>query len=398
MASATTLNPTPRNRVRDEMPPSPTRTSDSIRAAAERLIAGASGILLIGSSVQTSAAVGDLLAFARAALGHRLQPVRFPAATGTPALLRDVVGRAYEARPDAATRLLIVVAQADALSLEVLRELEIAAEAASVYGGLQFLFTSSEDLASLWKGDHLANLSATLHDPLHLVAESDEPGLLATYGSLGAPEEPETWPDEGPRRRLRVRTLVAILVVLALAALVVGIGYQQRVPLLSLLSSAVTPGPVPSTPVRDRPAQAPPVVTRPAQAPSRSAPVAGTRSTASRSEAVMAQPAIVPPVAVRGVQPAIRLSVPAPGASFAAAPVAPIAPTVIAPPAPTAAVVPGASLLLIAEPGDTLPKLYARVYQGMTPPPYADVAAVNPERIKPGDHLMFPAPPNGWRP
>jgi hypothetical protein len=94
------------------------------------------------------------------------------------------------------------------------------------------------------------------------------------------------------------------------------------------------------------------------------------------------------------LQPAIRLSVQAPGGSFAAAPLASIPATEIAP----ATVVPGASLLLIAEPGDTLPKLYAKVYQGMTPPPYSEVTAVNPAQIKPGDHLMFPTPPNGWRP
>lgn len=380
--------------MRDEVRSSPSRTADAFRWAAERLVAGSSGLLLVGSSVQTSTAVGNLLAHARAALGGRLQPVRFPAATGTPALLRDVVGRAYEARPDAAARLLIVVAQADALSPDVLQEFELAAEAASVHGGLQFLFTSSEDLSSIWDRYDLVNLSASLHDSLYLDAQTDEPGLLATYGSSDLLEGPEAWPDETPRRGRLARTLVATLIVLALASLVVvGIGYQRHEPLLNLLSSIVAPVTFP--PVRDHPVQMPALEARPARAPSEEAPAAGTVPAPAQSKSVVAKPAIVRPATVPGVQPAIRLSVPTPAASFAAAP---IATTEIAPPAPPAAVVPGASLLLIAETGDTLPSLYAKVYEGMTPPPYADVAAVNPAKIKPGDHLMFPAPPNGWRP
>jgi hypothetical protein len=53
-------------------------------------------------------------------------------------------------------------------------------------------------------------------------------------------------------------------------------------------------------------------------------------------------------------------------------------------------------LLLRARPGDTLESLYLRVYRGVTPPSLASVAALNPERIRPGDILTFPAPVNGW--
>ncbi|MGI4745933.1 MAG: hypothetical protein ACRYFY_07800 [Janthinobacterium lividum] len=383
------------------MPRSSTQPPNSVQDAAERLIAGAPGILLIGSPVQTSTALGDLLAHTRATLGNRLQPVRFPAATGTPALLRDVVGRAYEARPDAATRLLIVVAQADALSLEALQEFEIAAEAASVHGGLQFLFTSIDDLSLAWKSHHLVNLYASLKHPLHLVAETDEPGLLATYGSLDGPEGPETWPDETPRRGLRVRIMVVILSIVAVVALValvvIGIAYERHVPLLSLLPSGARLERFGLSPaVQERAVQAPGARTRLAPSPSTEPPA--SRTVASPSRRVMVQPTVTPPTATPAVQPAIRLSTPAPGAPFAAAPVASITATEIAPPAPTTVVVPGASLLLIAEPGDTLPKLYAKVYRGMTPPPYSEVTAVNPATIKPGDHLMFPTPPNGWRP
>lgn len=390
MASATTLNHTPGDGVRGGMMPSSARPPDLIREAAEQLIAGSTAILLIGSSVQTSTALGDLLAHTRATVGNRLQPVRFPAATGTPALLRDVVGRAYEARPDPATRLLIVVAQADALSPETLQEFELAAEAASVHGGLQFLFTSVDDVALVWKRDSFFNLSASLKYALHLVTETDEPGLLATYGLLDAPKEGETWPAEPPRRGYRVRIVVAILATLALIALVAaGIAYQRHVPLSGLLAALTAPQPPASLrPVMASPVQAPVTAPPPAQAPS------------SREGGVRTVPrtphhtSIVRP----GAQPAIRLSVTEPGAPFAAAPVASIPLTQIAPPAPAASVIPGASLLLIAGPGDTLASLYAKVYRGMTPPPYSEVTAVNPATIRPGDHLMFPTPPGGWRP
>jgi len=53
-------------------------------------------------------------------------------------------------------------------------------------------------------------------------------------------------------------------------------------------------------------------------------------------------------------------------------------------------------LLLRARPGDTLESLYLRVYRSVTPPSFASVAALNPERIRPGDILTFPAPVNGW--
>lgn len=58
---------------------------------------------------------------------------------------------------------------------------------------------------------------------------------------------------------------------------------------------------------------------------------------------------------------------------------------------------PQSSLVLVAVPGDTLQSLYARVYRGLTPPPFADVVAANPGTIRPGTRLVFPAPPGGWR-
>ena len=49
-----------------------------------------------------------------------------------------------------------------------------------------------------------------------------------------------------------------------------------------------------------------------------------------------------------------------------------------------------------AGPGDTLPALYRRIYKGLDAPPFAAVAALNPPPLRPGAHVVFPAPPDGW--
>ena len=56
----------------------------------------------------------------------------------------------------------------------------------------------------------------------------------------------------------------------------------------------------------------------------------------------------------------------------------------------------GPGLVLVAAEGDDMPKLYARVYRGVTPPPYATVIAANTTPIRPGALVIFPEPPRGW--
>ena len=53
-------------------------------------------------------------------------------------------------------------------------------------------------------------------------------------------------------------------------------------------------------------------------------------------------------------------------------------------------------LVLVAKAGDTMTALYAKVYRGVRPPPYADVAAANHMPIRPGALVVFPAPLDGW--
>jgi hypothetical protein len=54
-------------------------------------------------------------------------------------------------------------------------------------------------------------------------------------------------------------------------------------------------------------------------------------------------------------------------------------------------------MVLSATSGDSLRSLYARVYRGFTAPPFSVVRAANGATIKPGDLVVFPAPPHGWR-
>lgn len=56
----------------------------------------------------------------------------------------------------------------------------------------------------------------------------------------------------------------------------------------------------------------------------------------------------------------------------------------------------GPGLVLVAGARDSMAKLYAKVYRGVTPPPYSEIRAANPRPMKPGTLVIFPEPPNGW--
>jgi len=105
-----------------------------------------------------------------------------------------------------------------------------------------------------------------------------------------------------------------------------------------------------------------------------------------------------PPAAVAAPPPPVQ-SEPAPAAAVPAKPVAtPPPPAPILPPlrpAP-ASMRSGPGLALIVQPGDTMPSLYQRVYQGMTPPPYAEVEAAIHLPLTAGAIVVFPPPPGGW--
>lgn len=53
-------------------------------------------------------------------------------------------------------------------------------------------------------------------------------------------------------------------------------------------------------------------------------------------------------------------------------------------------------LVLVARAGDTMPDLYAKVYRGVRPPPYAEVVAANRLPLRAGAIVVFPMPQGGW--
>lgn len=53
-------------------------------------------------------------------------------------------------------------------------------------------------------------------------------------------------------------------------------------------------------------------------------------------------------------------------------------------------------LILVAHAGDTMPDLYAKVYRGLSPPPYAEVVAANHLPLRAGAIVVFPMPQGGW--
>ena len=343
-------------------PPSPSgvdTAAAAARVAGEAvglLGGGAAGVLLFGS--QARAPVPRILDRVRAL---KLAPVRFDAAGGTIEGLRAEVERVHAARPDASTPLLLVVDDADRLGAALLHELEQAAAAAAELGGLRFLFVvpneRGQDLADGMRGRALPALARCM-----------ETGLRCDRAAVApdAGERPYRRPDAPaaadvsaapPARLPRVLVAGAIL---ALLAVVLAVGISH------LAAPRVTPLSVPP-PLNRAPA---PIAPGPQPAPPQPA---------------AAVPAPAAPVAPAPVPQAPVMPAPAP---VQTAPVpAPV------PPQPAAA-----SLLLIARPGDTLASLYAQVYRGTTPPPFAQVAALNPAVIGVGMRLVFPAPAAGWSP
>lgn len=319
--------------------------------AAYRLLQGGPGALLIGSPGRTGAVIRGVLELLQGRLGDRLQPVRLQAAAATPGDLRDVVEKAHVALAEPRSWLLLVMPDIDHASPALLRELELAAEAAAQHGGLQFLFGSGRDLDALLRRAQLPALAAALTDRFALPPE---------IGSALLPTEPLAAPldrlqPDAPPRGIMLRIVVALLAVAAVAALVIyGIvthaGPQVPVP------KSVPPPPPAAT------ATAPAIPATPSPPPQPPLPPATP---------VQRPPAPTEPPAA--VESSPETFVPMP----------PLPP-------------PAASLLLQAQAGDSLASLSARVYRGLVPPAWADIVAANPEPIRPGARVVFPAPPTGW--
>lgn len=163
------------------------------------------------------------------------------------------------------------------------------------------------------------------------------------------------------------------------------------------LSPALSPSPTPSpTPAPGMEAAAPPgqepaVVAVPGQA---AAPAP------SPSEPAPPQPpaqAAIPPAPDQGRLASVpSLTVMAPFTAPSASEPVPAPPSEEPEPQSPAQASGAPGLVLVARAGDTMPNLYAKVYRGVRPPPYADVAAANRLPLRPGAIVVFPRPQDGW--
>ncbi|MBE7212214.1 MAG: hypothetical protein INR65_14425 [Gluconacetobacter diazotrophicus] len=411
------------------------------------------GLLLLGPSSRTARAIR--LIQDRMGPG-RLLPVPCRPEAATVDELRAEAERAHRRRTTPGTELLIAVAEAGQLSPSMLRELDMAAEAAETHGGLRLLLAAEADPRPALRRNGFDALDRALArevvvsppaPPAPPPAAPTRPDRLSPDRRRDRDEERQR-PDASPRTGLLVLAALAALALAALVILAVFLNHaatptrtvpaeappavpQPAVPPQGPVQPTAPPetaAPATVTPVVPPPASAPPASSlSPAVPPAQPGPVAPAPPSASAPTSVPVPvpepvpapgeqtapppaPASTPaPSPDRGpaqlpaaVTPTPTASSPAPAPAAASSP----APTTAATPPPPAPAVPPApagsapanasSLLLLASPGDTLRGLYDQVYRSVAQPPsFAAVSALNP-RIQPGTRLVFPAPSGGW--
>lgn len=316
----------------------------------------APGIMLVGPETRTALVIRLLL--------DRLDPARLlavsiDARSATPESLRDAVAARHAARPTRETGLLLVVPEAGRLSGAMRQELELAAAAARAHGGLTILLAHAEALGQSFRdaglqelGDCVATVLAIETTPARDDVRPPTRAEPLRGAFAGVSRDPLA--ASLPGRAARNPALLVLLAIAVLAGLFLLIWLMLR-------DLGTAPGP---TPVQ--------MPVSPSVPPIRVAP------------------RIVPPPPLPVAPPAAPALIPAPVTTPVTTP--PPAPPP-APPVPQLDT--GASLLLVAQPGDTLPVLYAKIYAGAEPPPFAQVRALNPV-VRPGIRLVFPAPPAGW--
>ncbi len=328
--------------------PAPDHDDDVARLAREAIArlsnaapGAAPGVTLIGPESRTARVI-------RAILDQlddtRLAALVIEARGTTPEALRSAVASRHAARRARETPLLLIIPDAGRLSGALRHELEQAAEAAARFGGLALLLADTDPLEPTFRSSGLVHLRACLATVL-TIAPVRQPAADAATGLDGdrAPLGPlprSVRRDAPPAMAPGTRNpaLLVLVAVAILAGLVLVIWLMLRP------AGTGAPAPLPGPIVQKSPLAPPAPVPPPPSPPPPSAP----------------EPAPLPPTPP--------------------------------PPPPVAA---GPSLLLVAQPGDTLPVLYAKVYAGVEPPPFAQVQALNPS-VRPGVRLVFPAPPSGW--
>lgn len=227
------------------------------------------------------------------------------------------------------------------------------------------------------------------------------------------------------RRKTYRRALIGTALAASVVAAIVVSGSRPDAPSLPALSQP----PLQSAQivVPDTAVSGSPIVTADRATPEPTAPTPVPLDAATAIDAAPALPplqaaSIPAPIAVAEVPPTLAARLPVPSLATAptqaAAPrtvapaiaaTAPIAVAAIPPPtlvpvissgvvAPIPAVLRPATsgLILVAQRGDTLERLYADIYRDRHAPPFAAVQAVNPTPFKPGAVIVFPEPIGGW--
>lgn len=296
-----------------------------------------------------------------------------------------------------------------------------------------------DQVAAFRLGTSMPDLTTGTSAPLSVVPRIPTPPAAATILHVvpqAAPRPPPLIPAPAPvmvppsagkpsKRNTYRRALVGSALAASVVAAIVVSGSRHDAPSMPALSQP--PLQSAQVAVPDTAASASPIVTTDRAPPEPTAPAPAPLDAATAIDAAPALPplqaaSIPAPIAVADAPPTLATRLPAPSlatapsqaaaprtAAPAAAATAPIAVAAIPPPtlvpvissgvvAPIPAVLrPAASgLILVAQRGDTLERLYADIYRDRHAPPFAAVLAVNPAPFKPGAVVVFPEPIGGW--
>jgi len=232
----------------------------------------------------------------------------------------------------------------------------------------------------------------------------DEPLINIGEPVVNVPFRPRWFP---PKSAVAVSLAMAFPLV---AALSVAMRQHHTTPSFSAATTPVAGLSVPSVPATTETGSAarvvtavPPTAQDAAIALPKESSVVASPAALAESAPIVAPPAamvepspiVAPPAALAESPPVVARPAAVPEPARPAKMTMPqraVADIVSSRPAPRGAL----GFVLTVQTGDTIPALYAKLYRGLTPPPYKQVVAANPAPLKPGAIVVFPAPPGGW--
>lgn len=296
-----------------------------------------------------------------------------------------------------------------------------------------------DQVAAFRLGASMPDLTTSTSAPLSVAPRIPAPPAAATILRLVPPtaqRPPPAIPASAPvivppsagkpsRRNTYRRALVGSALAASVVAAIVVSGSRRDAPLGPALSQLPLQSAQLAAP--DAAASASPIVIADRATPEPTAPAPAPLDAATAIDAPAALPplqaaSIPAPIALAEAAPTLATRLPAPllataptqaaasrTTAPAAAATAPISVAAIPPPtlvpvissgvvAPIPAVLRQAAsgLILVAQRGDTLERLYTDIYRDRHAPPFAAILAVNPAPFKPGAVVVFPAPIGGW--